>query len=96
MMSNLERLVYMANQIARNLRAQAPDNAVAATADHIAKFWDPRMRQQIRAHLAAGGEGLDEIARDAAGQLIESGVPPSQTPATEFNTGNLVGHSDGG
>lgn len=41
------RLIYMANQIARNFAAQGEDEAVAATADHIRKFWDPRMKAQI-------------------------------------------------
>ena len=32
--------------------------AVAGVADHLQKFWDPRMRSQILAHLDAGGDGL--------------------------------------
>ncbi|MBV5324711.1 MAG: formate dehydrogenase subunit delta, partial [Rhodospirillaceae bacterium] len=32
----------MANQIARNLGAMQHDHAVAAVADHIRMFWDPR------------------------------------------------------
>ncbi len=47
MMGTEERLVYMANQIARNFAAG--DDAIAATADHIARFWDPRMRGRILA-----------------------------------------------
>jgi formate dehydrogenase subunit delta len=27
--------------------------------DHIKKFWDPRMRAALLAHLIGGGEGLD-------------------------------------
>lgn len=96
MMSNGERQIYMANQIARNLLAQGRDYAVSATAAHIARFWDPRMRAQILAHLEAGGEGLDEVARLAVRQLADSGAPPSQTPATEFNHGDEIGHSDAG
>ncbi|MDB5441597.1 MAG: hypothetical protein JWM33_4024 [Caulobacteraceae bacterium] len=96
MMSNLERLVYMANQIARNLSGQGPDHAVAATADHIATFWDPRMRAQILAHLNAGAEGMDGVARAAIEQLAMRGPPPSQTPATEFNHQDEIGRSDAG
>jgi hypothetical protein len=44
MMSPEDRLVYMANQIARNLAAQGEDAAVLAVADHIGAFWDPRMK----------------------------------------------------
>ena len=52
-----EKLVMMANQIARNVAVQGEARAVAVTADHIARFWDPRMRAAILAYLAAGGAG---------------------------------------
>ena len=64
-----ERLIYMANQIARFFASQRHDEALAGTQQHIADFWDPRMRQRIRAHLAAGGAGLDPLARDAIARL---------------------------
>jgi formate dehydrogenase subunit delta len=72
MMSTEERLVYMANQIARNF-AHAGDGAIAATADHIAKFWDPRMRGRI---LAGDPQqlGLSEIAAGAFQLLRERGA----------------------
>jgi formate dehydrogenase subunit delta len=58
-----QRLIYMANQIARNLATDA--DPAAATAEHIRLFWDPRMKAAIAAHVAAGGEGLDPVVRDA-------------------------------
>jgi formate dehydrogenase subunit delta len=64
-----QRLVIMANQIARFFASQKHDKAVAGAADHIAKFWDPRMRGRIRAHLADGGAGLDPLAREAIARL---------------------------
>ena len=67
-----ERLVYMANQIATFFRSAPPEEAVAATADHLRKFWEPRMRQRIARHLAAGGEGLSDIARAAVTRLPEA------------------------
>lgn len=66
-----EKLVMMANQIARNVAVQGEARAVAITADHIARFWDPRMRGAILAHLAAGGAGLDPLARAAVERLSE-------------------------
>ncbi len=60
-----EKLVYMANQIAAFFKPQGESKAVAGIADHIRKFWDPRMRAGILAHVAAGGEGLDPLARQA-------------------------------
>jgi formate dehydrogenase subunit delta len=66
---NPERLVYMANQIAHAFRLKGESRAIADTADHLRKFWDPRMRREILAILEAGGEGLDSIARAAVAEL---------------------------
>ncbi len=63
------RLVRQANQIARFFEAQGEAAAVAGVEDHLRRFWDPRMRDQMAAHLAAGGEGLSPIARAAAARL---------------------------
>lgn len=62
----LDKLVRMANEIARNLRSQPGDQAVAATAEHLRSFWTPGMRASLVAHAAMGGEGLDPIALQAA------------------------------
>jgi formate dehydrogenase subunit delta len=63
------KLVYMANQIGAFFRSQGSDAAVKGTAEHIKKFWDPRMRKAIFAHLDAGGDGLDPAVRRAIEQL---------------------------
>jgi formate dehydrogenase subunit delta len=63
------KLVYMVNQIARAFAAEGEDRAVAATAEHLKLFWDPRMRREILAHLAAGGEGLEPVSRAALKRL---------------------------
>lgn len=66
-----EKLVMMVNQIAKNVAVQGEARAVATVADHIARFWAPRMRAAILAHLAAGGAGLDPLARAALERLSE-------------------------
>lgn len=66
------KLVMMANQIGRFFVPQRHGDPVAGIATHIAKFWDPRMRAAIVAHLAAGGAGLDEPVREAVGRLKEA------------------------
>ncbi len=61
-----DKLVYMANQIGKFFASNAHDTAVADISDHIAHFWDPRMRKQIYAHMAAkGGMDLDPLVREA-------------------------------
>jgi len=96
MMSNLERLVYMANQIARNFEALGHDAAAKATADHIASFWDPRMKAQIFAYLEEGGADLSTTGRAAIEHLHDKGAPQPQTRATEFNAVDETGHADAG
>ena len=69
MSSSPDRLVYMANQIGKFFQSQGHDKAVPGVAEHIRKFWDPRMRKQIYAHLAAGGAGLNPEVREALESL---------------------------
>jgi formate dehydrogenase subunit delta len=64
-----DRLTYMANQIGKFFQSQGHDKAVAGIAEHIRKFWDPRMRSAILAHLNTGGAGLDPNVRDAIAAL---------------------------
>jgi formate dehydrogenase subunit delta len=65
MSTSLDRLIYMANQIGKFFESQGEGKAVPGIADHIRKFWDPRMKKAIFAHLDAGGAGLDPEVRDA-------------------------------
>ncbi len=67
-----DRLIYMANQIGKFFQSQGDDKAVPGIAEHIRKFWDPRMRSAILAHLDAGGAGLDSDVRSAVEALREA------------------------
>lgn len=60
----------MANDIGNFFKSE-PDHAlaVAGVANHLRRFWDPRMRREIVAHLDGGGEGLSELAREAVSKL---------------------------
>jgi len=62
-----DKLAYMANQIGRFFSSQKHDTAVAAIEDHMRKFWDPRMRQDLIAHLDT--VSLDPPVRQAVEQL---------------------------
>ncbi len=63
------RLVTMANQIGKFFVTAEKHDPVAAIADHLEKFWDPRMRAEIVAFVKGGGEGLDPPVRDAVERL---------------------------
>jgi formate dehydrogenase subunit delta len=68
-----DKLVYMANQIALNFARLGEPGAANATADHIARFWDPGMRNKIFNRLDEPGHGLSAGAADAIGSLREAG-----------------------
>lgn len=56
----------MANDIGHFFAANpVRADAVAGIADHLRRFWDPRMRRQIVAHVQGGGAGLDPMVREA-------------------------------
>ena len=64
------KLVYMANQIADFFASKPHDVGVAGVSDHIRRFWDPRMRSRMFAHLdATQGAGLKPLALQAITQL---------------------------
>jgi formate dehydrogenase subunit delta len=77
-MSHDDRLIYMANQIGKFFEIQGHDKAVPGIAEHIQKFWDPRMRAAIFVHLDAGGDGLDPNVRDAIASLKAASAQAQQ------------------
>lgn len=68
-MSTADRLIYMANQIARNLASEGSERSVAMVADHILSFWDPAMRQRIVTLAKARPQELSPIASAAIEQI---------------------------
>lgn len=77
-----DKLIYMANQIGKFFAAQRHEQAVAGITDHLAKFWDPRMRRKILLHLEQGGAGLDPLVKEAVQRLGQI-KPLSQDGAAE-------------
>jgi formate dehydrogenase subunit delta len=64
-----EKLAYMANQIGHFFASQKREPAVEGIADHLTKFWDPRMRRTIVAHLDDAAMHLDPVVREAVERL---------------------------
>ena len=62
MHSSEDTLVRMANQIAKFFAVQGEERAVPGIAEHLKKFWEPRMKTAIFAHVDAGGAGLEPLA----------------------------------
>ena len=67
---NIERLVAMANYIAAFFASDPdPDAAAEQVANHLRKFWAPRMREAIRRCVQEGGTGLSPLARRGVQRL---------------------------
>jgi formate dehydrogenase subunit delta len=79
-----DRLVYMANQIGKFFQYQRADEVVPGIANHIHKFWDPRMRKAIFAFIVAGGEGLDPKVREALDLLKKQERHEEEITETSF------------
>ncbi|HEV8689181.1 MAG TPA: formate dehydrogenase subunit delta [Ideonella sp.] len=67
---HIESLVRMANQIGSFFEAMPDrDEALEGIAQHLAKFWDPRMRRELLAHVdGTSGADLSRIVSDAIGR----------------------------
>jgi formate dehydrogenase subunit delta len=65
--------MQMANDIGNFFRSE-PERSVAveSIANHIAKYWTPRMRQKLMAHVQKHGmDELDELPREAVTVLAK-------------------------
>ena len=68
-MSEGNKIVRMANQIAIFFHSQPAGERPKGVATHINKFWEPRMRRQFFEVLDAGGEGLRPIVAEAGASI---------------------------
>ena len=67
---DIARLVAMANDIAAFFDSESDKNVAAeGVRQHLQKFWEPRMRREIIAHLQGGGAGLSPTACSAIQKL---------------------------
>jgi formate dehydrogenase subunit delta len=76
----IDNLVAMANRIGDFFVAMPdPDQARKDIADHLRRFWEPRMRRTMLGHIDAGGLGLRPIVAQAIRENYEYLKP--KTPA---------------
>ena len=64
-----DKLAYMANQIGKFFAHEPHDKAVASIADHLQKYWDPRMRRTIVAEYESVKGRLDPLVQEAVEKL---------------------------
>lgn len=77
------KIVRMANQIGTFFASKPHAEGVAGVAEHINKFWEPRMRRHFFEVFDAGGEGLSPIVKEAAATIRR----PAEEPHPGANAG---------
>ena len=76
-MSTSDKLVRMANQIADFFHSKPREEGIAGIAEHINKFWEPRMRRQLFEMLDGGTEDFNELVV-AASARIRRPITPAE------------------
>ena len=62
-------MVHMANQIAAYFASYPRAEAIDGVTDHLKKFWERRMKQQLLQYVAQGGGGLHDLVLEAVKRL---------------------------
>ncbi len=84
---NIDLLIKMTNEIGEFFAGTTDvDAAAAAVANHLKRYWEPRMRaQMISYYEERQGAGLSDLAKKAVALLREaakSAPPAAHPPAT--------------
>jgi formate dehydrogenase subunit delta len=78
---NIDLLIKMANEIGDFFTGTGDQaEAVQAVANHLKRYWEPRMRAQIvRYYEERAGAGLSDVARGAVAVLQQASksAPPA-------------------
>ncbi|PKW28100.1 formate dehydrogenase subunit delta [Phycicoccus duodecadis] len=74
MSGDLPPVARLGHDLVRNFEALPPEKAAAEIATHIRKFWEPRMRRELLAHIRLGDAPVDPLLVRAAEDLVEGDV----------------------
>jgi formate dehydrogenase subunit delta len=78
---NIDLLIKMTNEIGEFFAGEDskdPEKAARDVANHLKRYWDPRMRKQmLKYYEERGGAGLTDLGKRAVGLLHAA----SQAPA---------------
>ena len=85
------KIIRMANQIGTFFLSKPHAEGVAGVAEHINKFWEPRMRRHFFAVVAAGGSDLLPIVREAAAKVRQPPAPETIGSGGGFGASGMAG-----
>ncbi|MDR2852256.1 MAG: formate dehydrogenase subunit delta [Burkholderiaceae bacterium] len=66
---NQAKLIRMAGEIAAYFRAYPAEKAARSVADHINRFWTPKMREDFLAAAAESGQALAPLLQTACARI---------------------------
>jgi formate dehydrogenase subunit delta len=83
---NVDLLIKMTNEIGEffaGVEVNDPEAAARDVANHLKRYWEPRMRaQMLKYYEERGGAGLTDLGKSAVGLLYAaSKAPPAAAPA---------------
>ena len=81
-----DKIVRMANQIGTFFLSKPHEEGVAGIAEHINKFWEPRMRRHFF-EVVDGGGTLLPIVLDAVGTIRRPDAPITPEQERQANAG---------
>ena len=84
---NIDLLIKMTNEIGEffaGVEVNDPEAAARDVANHLKRYWDPRMRvQMLKYYEERGGAGLTDLGKSAVGLLYAaSKAPPAAAAST--------------
>ena len=74
-------MIRMANQITAFFAPYPKPEALDGIAKHVHAFWDPRMRNQLKAYVDKSGEGLEPLFLEAAKEYFKGPKSPAPKAA---------------
>lgn len=67
-------VIRLGHDLVRNFEALPAEKAAEEIATHIRKFWEPRMRQELLAHVRWGDTAMHPLLVRAAEDLVDGEV----------------------
>ena len=88
---NIDLLIKMTNEIGEffsGVEVNDPEAAARDVANHLRRYWEPRMRaQMLKYYEERGGAGLSELAKRAVALLHAASQTPPAAPGTAAAAG---------
>lgn len=73
-MSGESAVIRMGHDLVRNFQMLPREQAATEIATHITKFWEPRMRHELMAHVRLGDMAMHPLLVAAAEHFVDQEI----------------------